>query len=29
MTEACPNHHPEMGHVVNVLSPLVENWKPS
>ncbi|PON47272.1 Tyrosine-protein kinase [Trema orientale] len=23
-----PNHRPDMGHVVNVLSPLVEKWKP-
>ncbi|GLT81956.1 hypothetical protein SLE2022_003780 [Rubroshorea leprosula] len=23
-----PNHRPEMGHVVNVLAPLVEKWKP-
>ncbi|KAG5243900.1 receptor protein kinase [Salix suchowensis] len=23
-----PNHRPDMGHVVNVLAPLVEQWKP-
>uniref|UniRef100_A0A5B6YZT2 non-specific serine/threonine protein kinase n=1 Tax=Davidia involucrata TaxID=16924 RepID=A0A5B6YZT2_DAVIN len=23
-----PNHRPDMGHVVNVLAPLVEKWKP-
>lgn len=23
-----PTHRPDMGHVVNVLSPLVEKWKP-
>ncbi|KAJ7948056.1 Receptor protein kinase [Quillaja saponaria] len=23
-----PNHRPDMGHAVNVLSPLVEKWKP-
>lgn len=23
-----PNHRPDMGHVVNVLSPLVQKWKP-
>ncbi|KAK4741923.1 hypothetical protein SAY87_025511 [Trapa incisa] len=24
-----PHHRPDMGHVVNVLSPLVEKWKPA